>query len=368
MSGSLRLGKVAGIEVFVHWTFSILVAWLIGIHIVAGHSISAAVPGLLLTGLVFVIIVMHELGHALTARRYGIRTNDITLLPIGGVAHLESIPEDPKKELAVALAGPLVNIALAAILLLVIGTLSGVSALWHVTLTGGQWLQQLLWINLWFAGFNLLPAFPMDGGRVLRALLAMRMDRGRATEIAARVGQAAAVVFGLVGMFAHPFLVFIALFVWIGAESEAAHVRTQAALSGLAVQDVMAKSFETLDPATTLGQASARASSGFQREFPVVCDGRIVGFLGVESIAKGLAEAGPGVAIDAYMERAVVTSSPEEQLVTAVQRWQDAGSSGLAVEAGGKLVGIVTLASLAELLMVRSSAATPPPRLVGGMQ
>lgn len=361
MSGSLKIGRVAGIEVFVHWTFSILIAWLIGIHIVVGHSLSAAIPGLLLTLLVFAIIVLHELGHALAARRYGIRTNDITLLPIGGVAHLERIPEDPKKELVVAIAGPLVNVAIAAILLVLIAVVEGLGAVLDVSLTGGQWLVQLFWINLWFAGFNLLPAFPMDGGRVLRALLAMRMDRVRATEIAARVGQGAAVVFGLVGLFAHPFLVFIALFVWIGAESEAAHVRTEGSLSGVAVQDVMVRAFACLAPGTTLREAQQIAASGLQREFPVLKGGRVAGFLGMDGIARGLAEADLEASINPYVDRAVVTVRPGELLLPALQRWQDAGSGVLAVMVENRLVGIVTQAGISELLMVSGAAAGQSP-------
>jgi Zn-dependent protease len=217
-SWSFRLGEVKGIDIYVHGTFLILLAWIGLSHIFNGHGAAAALQGVAFTATIFGIVVLHELGHALAAARYGIRTRDITLYPIGGVASLERIPENPRQEFVVALAGPAVNVALAALLggVLAIARLPG--GVENVHLIGGSFLAKLMWVNISLALFNLLPAFPMDGGRVLRAALAFRMSRDRATEIAARVGQAMALGFGLLGMFGNPMLLFIALFVWTGAQ------------------------------------------------------------------------------------------------------------------------------------------------------
>ena len=228
MRWSWKLGRVAGIDVFVHATFLILLVWTArAAYLPSGRS-AAAASGVAFILTVFGVVVLHELGHALAARRFGIGTRDITLLPIGGVSRLERMPEDPRQEIRVALAGPAVNVVLAA------GLYAGLVVLRtgpfdRVSMMEGGFLARLFWVNVSLALFNLLPAFPMDGGRVFRALLALRMDRVKATEVAARTGQALALLLGFAGLFFNPFLVFIALFVWMGAAQEAAATQLQAA-------------------------------------------------------------------------------------------------------------------------------------------
>jgi Zn-dependent protease len=230
MKWSWRIGRLAGIALYVHATFVLLLAWVA--YREYSFGIAAVATAFVYIVALFAIVVLHELGHALTARRYGIRTRDIILLPIGGVARLERMPRDPRQELLVALAGPAVNVAIA-IMLYVAVRLTGAppsADLYAVDILASTraFLYQLVIVNVMLAVFNLLPAFPMDGGRVLRALLAMRMSSyARATAIAARIGRALAVVLGFVGVyeFRNPFWVLIALFVWIGAGSEAAAVQ-----------------------------------------------------------------------------------------------------------------------------------------------
>ena len=247
MGRSWRIGRIFGIDVYAHFTFLLLLGWVALTHYLTRHEWVDALSGLLFIVTLFGIVVLHELGHALAARRFGIRTRDITLLPIGGVARLERMPDEPRQELLVALAGPAVNVALAVALLGVIQLGAGLAAPGKVVWGGGRFLDQLLWVNVFLAAFNLLPAFPMDGGRVLRALLAMRMDYVRATRIAASIGQTIALVFGYWGLFGNPFLLLIALFVWVGAAQEANMVRLRSALARVPIGRAMITDFRTLN-------------------------------------------------------------------------------------------------------------------------
>ena len=229
MKGSWKLGEVAGIGVFVHWSFLILPA-LIAWPALANGAVAAAVSSVLFVLAVFGCVALHELGHALAARRYGIDTQDITLLPIGGLARLERMPRKPIQELVIALAGPAVNVAIAAAIFAGLHLAGGIRAmLVSANIVASPFLVQLMWANVALVIFNLLPAFPMDGGRVLRALLALRMPYLRATEIAAGIGQALAIVLGIIGFSAGGMhmLMFVALFVFLAARSEVQMVRAR---------------------------------------------------------------------------------------------------------------------------------------------
>src|SRR5690606_39190809 len=215
----------------------------------------------------------HEFGHALTARRYGIGTRNITLLPIGGLAQLERMPDEPVEELWVALAGPAVNVVIAVVLGVVGFVTETPGGPGAGELAGGSLVERLMIVNVMLVLFNLLPAFPMDGGRVLRALLAMRMPYAQATRVAANVGQGMALFFGLVGLFANPFLIFIALFVWIGAGQEAAQTEMRSVLGGVPLEQAMLTDSRTLAPDDTLARAVELLLAGTQQDFPIVDDG-----------------------------------------------------------------------------------------------
>ena len=239
MRWSWKIGELAGIGIYVHATFWLLILFILYGNWRQGQNLSTALSGVVFVLAIFGCIVLHELGHALTARKYGIRTRDITLLPIGGLARLERMPDDPRQELWVALAGPAVNVVIAAALFLLV-TAGGMQPdIADFKWTGGDFLNKLMAVNIWLVGFNLLPAFPMDGGRVLRALLAQRMEYVQATRLAARIGQGMAYIFGLLGLFTDPFLLFIALFVWMGAEQEAAAAHVHNSLGSIPVKRVM---------------------------------------------------------------------------------------------------------------------------------
>ncbi len=273
MKWSWKLGRLAGIDVFMHVTFLLLLVWVGLNYYLDRQSLTDALYGLVFITILFGIVVLHELGHALTARRFGIATRDITLLPIGGVARLERMPEDPRQELLVALAGPAVNIALAAALALFLGPTGTLAEPQNLQMVGGNFLVKMFWVNIVLAVFNLIPAFPMDGGRVLRALLALRLDYVRATEIAATTGQVLALLFGFVGLFSNPFLVFIALFVWMGAAGEASMIQMRTALRGIPVSHLMMTDFQTLSDQDRLSSAVNHILAGSQQDFPVLTGG-----------------------------------------------------------------------------------------------
>ncbi|MGI8818926.1 MAG: site-2 protease family protein, partial [Gemmatimonadales bacterium] len=273
------IGRIAGTEIKVHLTFVLFLAWWTLSGYRAGGPSGAITAALLLLAL-FACILLHEFGHILMARRFGVRTPDVILLPIGGVARLERIPDEPRQELLIALAGPAVTAALALIFYLMLRLTGGDAEVDQLSPLA-PFLNQLLVTNVWLLLFNLIPAFPMDGGRVLRALLASRMGMVRGTRVAAKLGQGLAVVGGLYGITSqHPFLALIAFFVFLGATAEAEAVETRAAGDGLQVSQRMVTNFRTIPIYATLADAVELLLSGEQREFPVGDNnGRIEGFL-----------------------------------------------------------------------------------------
>ena len=316
---SWRLGSLAGISIYVHATFVLLLAWIAMAHVAAGHDLPLITQGLLLVVCVFTVVVLHELGHALVARRFGVTTRDITLYPIGGIARLERMPERPAQELLVALAGPAVNGVLALAIYLGL-RLGKVGAGGDPLTIGASFLVQLMWINLSLGLFNLIPAFPMDGGRILRALLAFRMDRPRATAAAARVGRGIAVLFGIVGLVWSPMLAVIAVFVWMAAGQEATMVELKASLHGASVEDAMVGSVQAIPADTSLTYAASRLAAGFQHDFPVIADGRVVGVLTRADVLRGLATCPPDTAVAELMHRSFPVARPGERLDAVLDR------------------------------------------------
>ena len=308
MRWAWKIGVVRGIGIYVHVTFLLLVAWVAVDAYATRGSVADILSSVLFLIPLFAIIVLHELGHALTAQRFGIQTRHITLYPIGGVARLERMPDDPRQELLVALAGPAVNVVLAALLYAIL-LLGGRVASWtDLHWIGGNLLLNLFWINVMLAGFNLLPAFPMDGGRVLRALLATRMDAVRATQIAASVGQGMAIFFGIYGFFGHnPFLLFIALFVWMGAAQESSLVHVKSVLGAVPVSHLMMTEFHTVGPDDPLRTAVRHLLAGYHLDFPVVSGSRVVGILTRSNLVEGLSRLGEEASVEEVMNRDFLT-------------------------------------------------------------
>ena len=260
MSWSLNIGTIAGTAVRVHVTFLLFLGWIFGASWVAGGP-EAAWQALAFLVLLFACVVAHEFGHIFTARAFGVSTPDVTLLPIGGVARLERIPEAPYEEFLVAIAGPLVNVAITIALIVVAGAQVNIGDLYAVESPDASMIDRLAAVNLFLAVFNMIPAFPMDGGRVLRALLAARLGYVRATKVAAFIGQGVAFALGVIGVFSNPMLIFIAIFVYLAASSEAHAVALRAMSRGLPVSAAMTTHFATLTPAARLEDAAQAAAA-----------------------------------------------------------------------------------------------------------
>lgn len=355
MKWSWKFGRLAGIELRVHATFIILLVWLAFAYYRQSGSVFGAAEGVAFTLALFASVIVHELGHALTGRRFGVPTRDITLLPIGGVARLEYIPEQPRQELAIALAGPAVTLGIVVVLYVAARALSQPLTLTPDVLGDSAppaFVTQLMWVNVTLLVFNLLPAFPMDGGRVLRAALALRMNFVRATEIAARVGRAFALVFGAVGFFYNPILVLIALFVWLGAAAESSATQVKSSLSGVDVERVMISDVQTLAPGDTLDVALNHVLAGFQQDFPVVDNGEVVGVLTRSALLAGLARDGRDAFVSSAMERSFKTAQPREPVERAMARLHECKCHTLPVLSDGHLEGVLTLDNIGEYLMI----------------
>ena len=355
MKWSWRLGSISGIGIFMHWTFLLLIAWILFAHLGRGDDMGKTLEGAGFILAIFACVILHELGHALAARRYGIPTRDITLLPIGGVARLERMPEEPSQELRVALAGPLTSLAVAALLFSAANLIAGLDGLYKVKLVGGPLLVKLMWVNVALTVFNLLPAFPMDGGRVLRALLATRMDYVRATQVAASVGQVMAIAFGFLGFFFNWFLIFIALFVYLGAQEEAHMVQVKSIFRGVPVREAMITHFRTLEEEDPISEAVRELISGDQQDFPVMRGGQVSGILTRRDLVQALAEGRQAEPVGEVMRPPCGTVDEKDMLESTFQRMQEAGCSAMPVVRGDHIVGIVNLENVGEWLMVHSA-------------
>lgn len=363
MKWSIKLGRYLGIDVYLHLTFLLLLAFIGLSHWVTGGGAAAAAEGVLFFMALFACVLLHEYGHALMARRYGIPTKDITLLPIGGVARLERLPEQPVQELWVALAGPAVNVVIAGALAVWLSLTGSWEPLSNLSATQGGLAERLLAANLLLVLFNLLPAFPMDGGRVLRAFLAMRLNYARATRVAAGIGQGMAFLFGFVGLFTNPFLLLIALFVWIGASQEAAAVQMKSSLAGVPVREAMLTDFKTIRPDATLAQTVRLLLAGSQQDFPVVEQGRIVGVLAHADLFQALRERGADVPVAEVMRRDFDVVRAEQLLEAALGQVQGEKAFALPVVANGELVGMLTAENIGEFFMIRAALVNAPRRL-----
>jgi Zn-dependent protease/CBS domain-containing protein len=354
MRWSLTVGRFGGTAVKIHVTFLLLLAW-IGFSAWRQGGPAAARDSLVFIILIFVCVVLHEFGHVLVARRYGIQAPEITLLPIGGVASLQALPQKPSQEFAIAIAGPAVNFVIAIVLLLFVGQFNSADLARlddpQVSLTA-----RLADANLFLAIFNLIPAFPMDGGRVLRALLAMKLGRPRATRIAASVGQAFAFGLGFLGLFGNPLLIFIAIFVYVAAAGEAQMTAIHESARGLSISQAMETRFASLSADARLADAVDALLATAQHEFPVVdAFNKPIGLVTREDIFAALKDQDRDAAVAGFMRAPIETLRAEAPLDATVDQFlQQEAPAVCVVDRDGVLVGVLGRQNLAEMMMIKS--------------
>ena len=350
MGWSIPIFRIAGIQLRIHVTFVLLIAWIAFAYYTHGGS-SAAVGAVVFILLLFACVVLHEFGHALAGKAFGINTPDITLLPIGGVARLERIPDEPLQELVIAVAGPAVTGLIA------LGAFIG-GGWWDYPLTTQTSIPNLLFtMNVVLLLFNLLPAFPMDGGRVLRALLATRMSYARATQVAATIGQGFAFVFGFLGLFGNPFLIFIALFVYIGASQEAALAQMKDVSRRFPVSSAMVRDFRTLSEDASLEEAVDALLATSQHDFPVLDEtGNVAGLLTRHDLISALRKNDPALRVGDVMRRDIPTVTTGTRFEDAFRIMQETDCPAVPVlDRMKRLVGLLTPENVTELMMIQSA-------------
>ncbi len=360
MKNSLTLGKIAGIKIFMHWTFPVIILWIIVSSASRGLNTGQIIWSVVFTLSLFVCVVLHELGHALAARRYHIQTKDILLLPIGGIARLERMPDKPVQELIVALAGPAVNLLIVLILHVFVNLAKMPSDISEITyINADNFLLSLSVLNLWLAIFNLIPAFPMDGGRVLRALLSLKFSRAFATRIAARLGQAVAIFFIFIGFFYNPFLVFIGLFVFFGAMAESEYVQVQSALKNMTVRDITMKNVPLLNRKDTLGKAIETLLNGQAKKFLVMDGDKPFGILGKTGIIEALQRHSQEDFVEVATDRNPGYIDAAEPIENALLMMQNYRYPMLIVTRDDELYGLADMENIKEFIEILNAAASP---------
>jgi Zn-dependent protease/predicted transcriptional regulator len=351
-SWSFRIATVAGIPIRIHFTFVLFLAW---VGISAGSS--GGLAWTLFVIAIFFCVLLHELGHALVAKRLGVSTRDITLYPIGGVAMLDSRPK-PRQELFISLAGPAVNLVLAAILFVaLLVTNRGIPAV-NGGLEHTSILAALLIANLTLAVFNMIPAFPMDGGRVLRAALGLKMTEAFSTQIAGGIGQGLAIIFGIVGLFTQGYiLMLIAFFVFLGASQEVSSTVTRSFLHGHILSDAMQTSFKSLTSGESLQSAADMMIHGSQRDFPIMNGDEVIGVLTRNKVAEGLAADGGTGYVAGWMIRNFKVAEPDLPLEMALDMFPQNDTSPILIMQEETLIGMVTMETLSEFIMLEHAKA-----------
>ena len=358
-SWSIPVGRLFGIEIRIHLTFLFLLVFLFSTE-AATQDATAALRVLGLFGIVFGSVVLHELGHALVARGSGIPAKGIILLPIGGVTILDeahAIP-DPinawKRDIRIAVAGPVVNLCIAGLsALILLAAIPGFSLAARPLLHSSALLRSIVWWNLYLGLFNLLPAYPMDGGRALRAVFSRRVDMVQATQRAVRIGHVFSILMIMVGMILSSgaerwdgyWLMMIGLFLFLGAQLEERSAVFQSVLQSVRLEEVMLTDFATLSPADTLEDALEKAVHTLQDDFPVVRGSDMVGVVSRQKILEALRAEGNGY-VQAVMNRIFEVAAKQESLASAFRKLSARNLSIIPVVDDQHLVGIVTLQNL----------------------
>ena len=361
MKANLKLGSVSGIKIIVHWTFFFLIVWIVLSELNRGGTTESVLFNVALVLAVFACVVLHEFGHALTAKRFGINTKKITLLPIGGMASLERIPESPKQELLVTLAGPLVNVIIAVFLYFIVP----LDEFMHLNFTEtfdaftNYTLQSFLFylylVNIALVVFNLIPAFPMDGGRILRALLAMKMSRVKATQIASSIGQFIAILFLLIGLLYNPFLIIIAFFIFLGAYGENQIVQHLELLKGHQVEEAMIINMTTFNPDDSIDLVVNKIISGTENNFVVIKGHEIKGILYHKDIIEN---SNKNILVKDIMETTFKTVKNTDDLNDIYSIVFSEKKSFIPVLKEEKLVGVIDATNLNEYILLQAKLSS----------
>lgn len=370
MRGAISLGKILGINVYIHFTFFLIFLWVGYTSYAKTGNLEHILFDFAVICAVFLSVLIHEYGHALAARRYGIQTRRIVLLPIGGVAQIEHMPEKPAQELFVTIMGPMVNLVIAAITAPIalpafgetgydLTTGEGVEAALG-TLLNTDFIASVFIYNCALLIFNLIPAFPMDGGRILRALLNIRLGLRTSTFIAARIGQGLAIAFAILGFYGNFWLILLAVFVFAGAEMELRMVTERAAMRGLSVGHAMLRRFTTLLSTDPLKRAAQELLAGSEKDFLVEENSTITGIITRDILIKALTEGTPDQSIGSVMKRDIPQLHLEQPLEEALQIMREHDSNVLPVYENGQFIGVVSLENIAEVLLLQSALAEKP--------
>lgn len=352
MKWSFKVGSIFGVPLNVHITFILL---LILVYFVGGSVIGAGgFQGVVFVVLVFASVVFHELSHSIVARHYGIKVEDITLLPIGGVARMADTPEKPIQEIVIAGAGPAASLFLAFLLWFVADIFGTGITITDMSIRGSL-LAELTAVNFILAVFNLLPAFPMDGGRILRGFMGLYLSPYQATRIAVGIGQVFAIGMFFLGILSgNFFMILIALFVYLGAETEERQMGIMVALGGSKAQDAMISELHTLNPDQTVADAAIRFCKGFQSDFPVMDDRRLIGLVTREAIVDTLHQKGPSTPVFEIMARDFPVASEQTPLTEILRKMQSTNSKAVPILNHGELKGLITLEQIGRYNMLCS--------------
>ncbi len=352
---ALSLGKPFGIKVKVHWTFIFLIAWIVIVSLNRGLETPQILMHVLFVFALFFCVVLHELGHSLTAIKFGGNVTGITLLPIGGMAHMTKMPEKPKEEFLVSAAGPLVNVVIAILIWIYLALFQPVNLeeMKFVAITRENFLVMLMAANIFIVVFNLIPAFPMDGGRLFRAALSIKMKRVDATRIAKDIGQIFAIFFILAGLFINPFLVIIGIFILLGAKGEYEMIQYQDALKQFSVEDVLNKNFAELDMEDTLGDAAQKLIHIPDNGFVIKSEGKYKGILTKNEIINGLNNLGKEGKIKDAVNTDVEPVKPNAKLFDVFQDMNRKRNYLVPVISKDEILGVLDIDNLKELILIQ---------------
>jgi len=357
MKGAIKIGKIAGIDIYLHWTFSILIAYITFIHYKEGQNLQQISWAIFFIVCVFVTVILHELGHAITAKKFKINTKDIIILPIGGLARFETIPEKPKEEFIVSFAGPAVNmlIALISSFFIPLNDINSLKMQLTSSVNGSNFMLNFFIVNVWLALFNLIPAFPMDGGRVLRAALSLFLNRRLATNIAARIGQALAVMFIIGGFFVNPFLVLIGFYIFLGAQAEEEYIFTNSILQKYKVKDAIMNSVQRLNSNDTIKSAIQLLFNSTDDNFLIYENDRYVGIITREEIINSLSSHAENEEIQNIMTKNIVFLDADEPLDNAYKQLQIRQPNVMPVLENNNLIGTLTVKNILDFLLIKDA-------------